>query len=800
MAKFCEYCGAPLKDGAKFCTGCGHAVAAKPQPQPQPNPQPQPSRQPEAEPTVQAPKPKKKGGCGKVLLIVALIAVVGYGGWEFYQNREAKRTRERLTKDYPEKMKELEQRQQKTGGAFSGDIEFDDGDDSPKNVLNGEGYRVEVPQSEREIKCKEATDEEIAELSRITNMQFFGRPVNVTQNGKDHVQFDQMARVSFDIPNDIPKDKYMNLIGVLVTDGCPLYMVPEYEGLQKGVISFETSHFCTAGGGIVPDEDMRNAFKERVAAGNFMAGMSEKDFEKTAKEKLNDVAALFNLGEDDLLGMVAQEMLSDNSTVKKISDVIDVYDEKDPEKAQEKIQEMVMKETLNRCLAKLKEGVKKDKVEYDELHDKYVHTMVTEDKAIKKYVEKFEKHLTQENMQKIGTELGGGDPNLYAEKLCGYFEDQAKERLKELSLKLVPQIKYIQMSAKVMKAIKKFWASNEMADMYATYKKYAESDGRMSNDDWNAFMFRRANAAVSKFGITEEEIRQQFFERFQNEKEIHENMIELEKDMRAWEKNGDLGLVNKRIFGTMGLDYVQRLSRLGMLTERFRDDLFEYKIVDKYTAPGTIRSLTMEIVDNYLDYYPEHEKFNEWYEKWLAKKGYRKEKGGAGYCWRLVRTEIDKSENVKTDIGIVRNYFASETEHRVEGVHIGNGYKAFPFSFVATIQAPPELIQGGDSLVLHATLRRVDGAAEGYIFEDVLFLFEDESIPQGFSSDGAIGAKIINLDGSTRVGVTPDTPSSGTWDYVIHIPSGKKDELKAFNYSTCGSRTHWVYKWCSASE
>lgn len=112
MAKFCEYCGAPLKDGAKFCTGCGHAVAAKPQPQPQPNPQPQAARQPKAEPTVQPPKPPKKGGCGKVLLIVALIAVLGYAGWEYYQNREAKRTRERLTKDYPEKMKDLEKDKQ----------------------------------------------------------------------------------------------------------------------------------------------------------------------------------------------------------------------------------------------------------------------------------------------------------------------------------------------------------------------------------------------------------------------------------------------------------------------------------------------------------------------------------------------------------------------------------------------------------------------------------------------------------------------------------------------------------------
>lgn len=143
MAKFCEYCGAPLQEGAKFCTGCGHPVTVKSQPsqqrqqpqQGQPNEQPsqpqpkqpngsQQGNQVKFQPLAQAAKmketvvKKKKGGCLKAFLIVVLIAVLGYGGWEYYQNRDAKRTRERLTKDYPEKMKELEQRQQKTGGTL----------------------------------------------------------------------------------------------------------------------------------------------------------------------------------------------------------------------------------------------------------------------------------------------------------------------------------------------------------------------------------------------------------------------------------------------------------------------------------------------------------------------------------------------------------------------------------------------------------------------------------------------------------------------------------------------------------
>lgn len=141
MAKFCEYCGAPLEEDSRFCTSCGHPVARQSQPTQQPRPsqqaqQPRPQQQPRGgqqqtsqqgyqyrqssnsvnfQPSPQAYRPqppKKKGGFLKVLLIVALIAVLGYGAEEYYQYRHAKKVYEELTKDYPEKMEKLRQRKQ----------------------------------------------------------------------------------------------------------------------------------------------------------------------------------------------------------------------------------------------------------------------------------------------------------------------------------------------------------------------------------------------------------------------------------------------------------------------------------------------------------------------------------------------------------------------------------------------------------------------------------------------------------------------------------------------------------------
>ena len=106
MPKFCQYCGTPLQEGARFCTKCGHPVAQTAQPFEQntydqnqydtgnyPPQQPSYAQQPPQQAYAyggQMPyqqPPKRKGGCGKVALIVILviIAVVGAGVYFLYK-------------------------------------------------------------------------------------------------------------------------------------------------------------------------------------------------------------------------------------------------------------------------------------------------------------------------------------------------------------------------------------------------------------------------------------------------------------------------------------------------------------------------------------------------------------------------------------------------------------------------------------------------------------------------------------------------------------------------------------------
>ena len=110
-------------------------------------------------------------------------------------------------------------------------------------------------------------------------------------------------------------------------------------------------------------------------------------------------------------------------------------------------------------------------------------------------------------------------------------------------------------------------------------------------------------------------------------------------------------------------------------------------------------------------------------------------------------------------------------------------------------------MSSGESVVLHTTLARTASYSHAYTHENTRLTFEDESIGMNYSSDWAVWGEVTNLNGSTWVGIQPSDPDYGEWDYVLRIPAGsKKNELRAINFNACGSRTHWVYRWCSVFE
>lgn len=684
------------------------------------------------------------------------------------------------------------------------------------NSLKRKGYDIDLPRGAGKIKYKAVSEEHLAQLND-RNLQFVSQPVNVTtRKGDSHVQLEKMARVSFPIPKNIPKKERINLIGVLLTDDGPVYMIPDYMELQKGIATFETSHFCVAGLTAFEQDQRRELFIERTAASGWKMNACDKDLEGTLKEQLLDAAKSVGIDGTDLLGITLKEVFSDNDFVKKGIELIDTYDSSNgnPDKMAEKVYEEMVAMAKAKALSMLFEKLKGDKevdvVDKDLKNEgKYKHTRIQMDGANKPIVEFLEGHMGRDNMEKIGKRLGNGE-NAYI-VAYEFYREIRDDRLKSFATAMVPQIKVLQSGARVMKVLKEFWSTNEMIDMYNVYARNAGPDGRMSDDDWNVLMIRRLNAAKAKFGLTEAEIRKQFEERYSNNREIERKKDELRRMIKLWE-DPRYELTSARIFDKKGFDYIQRLTRVHQLMERFRSELVVKGELPGKSAGKTVDETLCEIVEKYLDLYPDQQAFY----KWLARQGYMgyklkrdADKLDEQRSWRLVRVETSSTES--NEEGEHSNqYSASPGNHRYVTSWNGQAfesdfgepvwYRPHTSTFTATVKAPPAQLQAGDSLVLHATLN-LDAIENGwYIMGGSSLMFEKEEVGMGFISYAAIRAEVVNLNGSTSVGTRYGSAHSGDWDYVLPIPRGHKDELKAINFDACGSRTHWVYKWCSIFE
>ena len=790
MPKFCRYCGAPLKEGANYCSSCGQRVVrTTPQPvqpveeQPQAAPEPVIPKPAAPETVTQAPKPgrqapapappKKKRKGGAIVTWLVVLAALAGGAWWLYAS------------GYAEGLLHLGAR--------------------PDRALVEAGYAIDLPAgSGSDIQIEKAAPEEVAEAGLI------GQPVYVSRGGDSHVQLEEMARVSFPIPRDIPKKDYIDLMGVLVVDGETTYMVPDYDGIRRGVVTFETSHFCYAGMTFMDKAKRRQEFINRTAASEWRADASEKDLKKTVKETLQDWGREVGLGENDLMGMVMREVVSDNDFVNDALEMIEAYDESggDPEtmatKAAEKIVEKAREKALTVLFKKLKGDMEKDLVDFDPKSGKFIHTRVTLDGDYKDCIEALEGQLGKENMEELGTMLGKGDD---AGSIAWHFTKKIGSKAIESWIEnLAPPIKGMKQAVTTMKILKEFWASNEMNDMFETYRKYADENGHISDDDWNVLFIRRLNAAKSKFGMTEWEIRQEFEDHFLYDREIQERKAELNRMINLYEYTERYTLINARIFDKMGLDYIQRLTRIHMLVERFRAEL-----VDKdgnlpgKSAAWTVDETLCEIVEKYLELYPDTDAFY----RWLEKKGYygnRYKKLLDGLdglrSWWLVKTEVIKGEDDSEDFaGVKARHSASELRHECR--HYWNGdpfqdyndpsgerwYRPFTCTSSATISpSAPEFIEAGDSLTFHISLRMA-GGSNAWTTRGDSQLYNHNT-----------RAKVKNLVGSEWVGGGAGEPQSGEWDVVLYIGQGYKGDETTLSFYGCGSDTRWTYRWCTLFE
>lgn len=657
------------------------------------------------------------------------------------------------------------------------------------DLLGGKDYKVELPSSAKDLVYEEVSDERLQEIQDM-GLDVVGRPISVTtKDGAPHVYLDDYARVSFAIPSDIAEEDYRYLVGVLITDDGPEYVLPDFDKRAEGVVTFETLHFCDVCMTKLSHGEQRKLLTEKVAAGGWYSVTSSDEFTETFKEQFWAKASKLGLGENDFFGAAAREVLNDNEIFNDVADLIDSKNKYDhsADYIAEKMKARVKEKTLSLLFDKLKQYPNNQK--------------------LKEYMEE---HLTEENAKGWAEELGSGkSPAEVAKKYASGF---AVSALKDFSREVLPIISTMEKTAAAINFAKKFWASHEMEDLYKHYQKYADANGNIDDDFWEITTIRKIPFAVkTKFGMSRDELKEQLKQRLLKEREIERMKPTIKEDIEYY----DLVLYDLKHVKNIenkhfdSLDYTQRLIIVHKLFERFRRELCRNGKIPN-TERYELETVLCEIVEKFIELYPNQQAFYDW----LREKGYyedkfKKESDALDNqrAWYHVRTDLWKKDDEKNG-DMTTKYSVSESKF-IKTITKDNEYYSWddqlcpPFSltFVATCTAPPECMIPGDSIVMHATMELLGTEKVGYYFNSSVYVnFDKEDVGYGgvYFIDPP---KTKNLTGSMGVGSRWGDPRSGECDYVYYVKNGSTPgELRAMNIGADGTRAHFVYKWCSIFE
>ena len=669
---------------------------------------------------------------------------------------------------------------------------------------NSSSYNVNLPSGTTGVTIEALSDAEVSKL-QSKGYTIVGTPINVTQNGSDHVALNDLATVSFKIPKDISKDRYDELVGVIMTDEGPEYIVPDLAGLEEGVVRFKTIHFCETWAGMDKSQ-LNNQFADYIAVNDWNNDVRVSDFNKLS-DKLKSAFDDAGFGENDLLGMAMREAVKGNEHVDKTKEWIDAYDtNKLTDKAVAEVEDYVIDEVKTQALS-------------------YLFGKLEENPNDEKVKATLKENLTQENVDDLAKRLGAGKNPM--DMALEYGKGFAKERIKNFVTQN-PYVKAYVMAVEVevaaINVFHKFWARQDMIYYYNEYEKYMSNQGGL---DMNTIL-TKIGTPKFEFNMTSEEIEEMFKKRYKENKVINAKKADVLKLIQTWKEQGLLFIGQakesqyiKDFFTKNGKkedDYYQRLTTIHELMERFRKELvIDGEIALAKDAIGTVNTKDPDhinkelskIVAEYIYFYPDIKGFYNWLigQGYLNKKLKKAIEGLEVPGWVLIGTEVIKHDNTTGKNGTYMNYTATETELSQVGKVIGrigpykDVDKVFDLGFVTTIEALPTTLKAGDTLRVHITAKRTTEATIDKDYKNQVAYFSylaAEMWWNVYNSSGYFGVE--KLDGPSGGPSSYSTKNSSSWDYVYRVPSGSKGQTDEIFFTACGSKIKWLYKWRGSSK
>ncbi len=374
----------------------------------------------------------------------------------------------------------------------------------------------------------------------------------------------------------------------------------------------------------------------------------------------------------------------------------------------------------------------------------------------------------------------------------------AKKLCEEIEKKVFPVIDVTEKFAKFVDKSFDIWADSTMDETYRyVFKKYADENGNISDDDW-ATVYATIHGAWARYktrGIGEEELKQQFSERAQQETRIAEKEKELKKLVKKWDEDG---LLNPYLFN---------YSRSWSVADRLKS-LYNSRqtIVEMFTKDGKLqmgaykgKMTEDEFIEEMLYKWTvfgtkDRAKFYKWLEdEKIVKKPVAK---GKAYAWVRVATEIEKKDNEADEVYRTTRE-ASENSHTVTCEYV---WKDGPYEkavFTATCETPPEIIYADKEFTLHETLKAA-GQTEHYFSASCWYKTESPDVHFG----GTTGRpKFENAEGigTLSVGSHEEDEKSGDITVTGKLGAGSEGEQIGIFFCGCDADTRWIYEWKKVS-
>lgn len=371
----------------------------------------------------------------------------------------------------------------------------------------------------------------------------------------------------------------------------------------------------------------------------------------------------------------------------------------------------------------------------------------------------------------------------------------AKKLCEEIEKKVFPVIDVTEKFAKFVDKSFDIWADSTMDETYrSVFKKYADENGNISDDDW-ATVYAPIHGAWARYqtrGIDEAALKQQFAERAKNETKIAAKEKELKKLVKKWD---DDGLLNPYLFNySRNWSVADRLKSLyntrQTIIEMFTKD-GELQM-GAYKGKMTEEEFIEELVYKWTYYgTKERDAFYKWLEdEKIVKKPVSKSKA---YAWVRVATEIEKKDNEENEVYRTTRE-ASETSHTVTCEYI---WKDGPYEkavFTATCEAPPEIIYADKEFRLRETLK-VTGQNTTHFFDaSCWYKTESPDVHFGYTTGRP---KFENAEGigTLSVGSHEEDEKSGDITVTGKLGAGSEGDKTGIFFCACDADTRWIYEW-----